>query len=246
MEQIKNIIISYWFKELSFNPKDKIDELDQEIGSVFNNSFMFNDENINHLISMPRIQVMDNDKNYLFQMSLINAVLTINVNNMDIDEVILLINNNAQLFFDAIKNVYDTRIFYTSIKIEMIEEIKNSINVISKLFDLADNYEDLSIKRGFIKDNYYINYILNSGHEYNFNVKKDEHSLEQDVFDRTLITSLSQATLNKEFILKIIEVNDRYAFNQDANYLSSKDSIRGMIIELKDSLENKLYNNKKI
>ena len=57
-----------------------------------------------------------------------------------------------------------------------------------------------------------------------------------------MLTSISDAKLCKEFLLAIIEINDRYAYNIDNNHETSKDIIRGMIIELKDILSNKLYN----
>lgn len=244
MNKIKNIIISYWFNELTFNPKDKITDLEKELSSIFNSSFMYNEESINHLISMPRIQGISIDKKYLFQMSLINANISISVNDLEQDEIVMLINNNVQFFYDILKTVFNLKILYTSVKIEMVEEKEDAANVLAKKYQLEETYEDFSIKKGFIKDDYYINYILNSGKEFNFDIKRNDKDLEQDIFDRTLITSLSKAHLNKEFILKIIEINDRYAFNKDENYESTKENIRGMIIELKKILENKLYEKK--
>lgn len=244
MDRIRNVIVSYWFQELEYNPKDKLDVLSKELVSIFKLPFIYNEEKAHHLISLPRIEALSEDKKTLFQMSLINANLVINVENLDNDEIILLLNNRAQLFFDTIKNIYDVKIFYTSIKIEMIEEKVSSANYLASKFSIDDSYEDFSIKRGFIKDDYYINYILTSGREYNFNIKRDENSLEQDLFDRTLISSLSKALLKKEFISKVIEINDRYAFNMNDDYESSLVSIRGIIIELKNILENKLYDKK--
>ena len=142
---------------------------------------------------------------------------------------------------DTLKSIYDVKICYTSIKIEMMEEVSDSLKVFRDKYGLDDSLEDFSIKKGFVKDDYYINYLFNSGKEYNFNVKRTDNDIEKDLFDRTLITSLSEAVLTKEFIVKIIEINDRLAFNKNKNYLSSDESIRGMIIELKDILENRLY-----
>ena len=246
MDKIKNIIISYWFQELKINPKEKLSVLEQELSSVFDMPFMYNDENINHLISMPRVQVMTKDQKKLFQISLINANLSVNVADLDNDEVVLLINNYAQLFYDVIKNTFDTTIYYLSIKLEIVEDRKNCAKTLaSRFFDDNLDYEDFSIKRGFVKDDYYINYILSSSRQFNFNVAKNENGLEQDVFDRTMITSLSCAELKSEFILKVIEINDRYAYNLDSNYQTSKDAVRGMIIEIKHILENKLYEKEK-
>ena len=244
MDKIKNVIISYWFKELDFNPKDKVKELEQEFKDILNNGFMYNEEKPGKLISMPRIQAVSIDKKYLFQMSLINANLIMDVSDLDNDDVILLINNKVQLFFNELKEIYDVNVVYTSIKLELTEETPDSANIIAKKYGINGEYEDFSLKRGFIKDNYYINYIINSGKEYNFNVSKNKETIEQDLFDRTLISSISKASLNKEFILKVIEINDRLMFNNDENYLSTLDSIRGMIMEIKNIINNKLYDKK--
>lgn len=244
MDKIKNVIISYWFKELDFNPKDKVKELEQELKDILNNGFMYNEEKPGKLISMPRIQAVSIDKKYLFQMSLINANLIMDVSDLDNDDVILLINNKVQLFFNELKEIYDVNVVYTSIKLELTEETTDSANIIAKKYGINGEYEDFSLKRGFIKDNYYINYIINSGKEYNFNVSKNKETIEQDLFDRTLISSISKASLNKEFILKVIEINDRFMFNSDENYLSTLDSIRGMIMEIKNIINNKLYDKK--
>ena len=242
MQKIKNIILSYWYPKMDYNPKDKVMELQKELDSVFDNPLMYNEEDATKFYSMPRIQVLTKDKKKLFQMSLINTNVIINVDDIDFDEGILLINNNMQLFYDVLKEVFDLKFIYTSVKVEIMEEISNSASFLAKKFNLDNDYEDFSIKRGFIKDNYYINYILNSGREYNFNIDNPNGMMEQDIMDKTMTLSLSDAKLNKEFIMSIVEINDRYAYNVDASHETSKEDIRGMVIELKKILNEELYN----
>ena len=243
MNKIKNIYISYWFEELDYNPSVHVNELEEEIKDIINEPLMYNDDKLLNNISIPRIQGMSNDKKYFFTMSLVNSFLSINIkDDISIDEAILLINNNIQLFYDVLKSIFNIKILYSSIKVELVDESKNSINKLTKLLDLSkNNYEDLSFKRGIIKDEYYINYILTYSKEYNFNVTRNDKTTEQDLFDRSMITSLSEATLTKNFLLMVVEINDRYSYNQDKDYESSKDIIRGMIIELKDILNKELY-----
>ena len=243
MNKINNVIISYWFNELDNNPASKVNEFAEEVRSIINTPIMYNSDLGQNNIGVPRIQGLSSDKKYFFTMSLVNAFLSININDdLSSDEVILLINNNIQLFYDILKNVFDVHIIYSSIKVELIDE-KKSIKDLSKLLNLSkNNYEDLSFKRGIIKDDYYINYILTYTKEYNFNLKNNGEVIEQDLFDRSMITSVSEANINKEFLLTVVEVNDRYAFNIDKNHETDKDTIRGMIIELKDILNNKKYN----
>ena len=81
-----------------------------------------------------------------------------------------------------------------------------------------------------------------SANEYNFDFGSGDKLSEVDLFDKTMVTSLSDAKLNKEYLLTVIEINDRYSYNKNRDYVTSKDDLRGMIIELKDILNNKLYN----
>lgn len=243
MNKITNIYLSYWFNELDYNPSSKVNELEDEIKSIIDTPLMYMKEENNRNISVPRIEGMSGDKKYFFTMSLINSFLSINLNEeIDIDEAILLINSNIQLFYDILRRVYNVHIVYTSIKLDIVNDEKNMKEELIRILNLKpDNYEDLSFKRGLIKDDYYINYSLSYSKEYNFNVKSDKEVIEQDLFDRSMITSLSKANLNKEYLLTIVEINDRYAYNLDSLHETKKDDIRGMIIELKDILENEKY-----
>ena len=242
-KNIQNFVISYWFKKLSYNPKEKIDNLADSIKTIIDTPLLYNNEDVKRMIGMPRIEGISENKESFFSMSLINATLRCEIRNpLDEDEIVLMINNYSQLFYDVLKDIYDIDIIYTSIKLDVVIDNDNTIDFLANKFKLQEeSYEDLSLKRGFIKDNYYINYILNSGKEYNFNVQKNDKSIDQDLFDQTMTISISEANLIKEYILAVIEVNDRYTFNQDANHRTKKDDIRGMILEIKDILKKDKY-----
>ena len=191
---IRNILISYWFNKLDYNPSEKIESLSNSINSIIDTPLIYNNEEVKRLFGMPRIEGISNDKKTFFSMSLINATVRCDIDNMDNDEVILLINNYSQLFYDILKDIYNVDILYTSIKMELTSNIDSPLLFLSNKYNLSNKkYEDLSFKRGFIKDNYYINYIQSSGKEYNFNVQRNEKSLNQDLFDQTLLISLSNA-----------------------------------------------------
>jgi hypothetical protein len=240
MNKIKNIYLSYWFSELKDNPSKKVFELEDEIRSIINEPLMYNEDDNHTNLIIPRIQGISTDKKYLFTVSYINAILSINVDNISIDEAILLINNNIQLFYDIIKKIFGVKILYSSIKVEMIDENKKTKDKLIKALKLVDKkYENLTMKQGFIKDNYYINYIMEFSCEYNFNFK--EQYSEEDLFNKSMVTSLSEAKLNKEYLYTVIEINDRYSYNQDSNYETNKDELRGMIMELKEILTKELY-----
>ncbi len=243
MNKIKNIYISYWFHELEENPSKKVYELEDEIRSIINEPLMYNNEDKHDNIIIPRIQGMSSDKKYYFTMSLINAILSINITeDIDIDEVILLINNNIQLFYDIIKRLYNIKIIYSSIKVEMMNEDKKiKKEFINKLKLNQKDYENISLKEGFIKGNYYINYVFECSTEYNFNFDNINELTEEDLFNKSMVTSLSDAETNKEYLYTIVEVNDRYSYNRDPNYETSKDELRGMIMEIKELLTKESF-----
>ena len=69
MNKIKNIYLSYWFKELDYNPSSKVEELSSELRSIIDKPFMYNNEIPNTNIAIPRIQGISSDNKYLFTMS---------------------------------------------------------------------------------------------------------------------------------------------------------------------------------
>lgn len=238
MKKIEKVVLCYFFDRLNYNPKDKIKELSDEVKSFFDDSFVFSNENIEHLFSMPRIQAISKDKKMLFQMSLINTIITFNVHEMDMDDVILWINNHLQFFYDVLKNVYDVKILYSSLKIILLDEVDEPAKAIASKFKFDGEFENLTVNRGYtIDDTYYINIFLNANKEYSYNFNRSEYMKENDLFDLTMITSLSKAELDKKYVMETIEVNDRLAFNNNSEYLSSKENLRGMILELKKIIE---------
>ena len=104
MNKIKNIYINYWFSEMDYNPAKHVNELEKEIKSIIDTPIMYNNTNQLNNISMPRIEGISKDNKYFFTMSLINALLSINIDeDISKDQAILLINNNVQLFYDILK-----------------------------------------------------------------------------------------------------------------------------------------------
>ena len=92
-----------------------------------------------------------------------------------------------------------------------------------------------------MKDDYYINYVLEYSSEYNFDIEHSAELSEEDLFNKTMVTSLSDAHLSKRYLLTVVEINDRYSYNKNNKHETNKDDIRGMILELKDILKNELY-----
>lgn len=242
--KVNNIIISYWYKELDNNPISKIEELENSLNTMFIKPFLVNNMESGINLSMPRIQTMSSDKRFLFTMSLVNANLSIHFNEeIDYDEVVLIINENVQLFYDLLKEIYDVKIIYSSIKLELSREEKEPCDYFVDRFNLTNGeYEDFSFKKVLRKyDTYYINYLVNTGKELNFNIDfKGKRPNQNDMFDRSMLISLSDAKINRKVLNIVVEINDRLAFNNDSNYLTTKENVRGMVSEVKDILNNKI------
>lgn len=243
--KINNVIISYWYKELDNNPISKIEDLENSLNTMFVKPFLVNNMEVGHNISLPRIQAISSDKRLLFTMSLVNSNLSIHYNDeVDYDEVVLMINENIQLFYDVLKEIYDVEIVYTSIKLELSKDDKKPCDYFVNKFDLDDDdYEDFYFKKVICKDDiYYINYLVNTGKEISFNieVKGDVKPSQNDMFDRSMLISLQDANVSKRTLNTVIEINDRLAFNNDSSYSTTKENIRGMISEVKDILNKEI------
>jgi len=238
--KINNVNISLWFKELDFMPQEKVNELENSLKSILDTNFLYNDIPIRKNIDIPRIQAKSKDNKYFFTLSLINCNLSIDVTNTDKDELLLMINENIQLLFDVLNEVYDLKIIYTSIKINAIDK-KNSEVLFDKL-SLSSDYEDISLKKVRKVDNsYYECIIVTSTKEVNYNIQVigDEQPIESDLYNRSMLISSSEADIGKEYLDIFYEINDRLSYNLDKNYLTTKENIRGLVMETKNFLNKK-------
>ena len=239
--KINNVNISLWFKELDFMPQEKVNELENSLKSILDTSFLYNDIPIRKNIDIPRIQAKSKDNKYFFTLSLINCNLSIDVSNFDNDELLLMINENIQLLFDVLNEVYDLKVIYTSIKINAIDK-KNSQVLFDKL-SLSSDYEDISLKRvKKIDDSYYECIIVTSTKEVNYNIQVmgDEQPIESDLYNRSMLISSSEADIGKEYLDIFYEINDRLSYNLDKDYLTTKENIRGLVMETKNFLNKKI------
>jgi len=239
--KINNVNISLWFKELDFMPQEKVNELENSLKSILDTSFLYNDIPIRKNIDIPRIQAKSKDNKYFFTLSLINCNLSIDVSNVDNDELLLMINENIQLLFDVLNEVYDLKVIYTSIKINAIDK-KNSQVLFDKL-SLSSDYEDISLKKvKKIDDSYYECIIVTSTKEVNYNIQVmgDEQPIESDLYNRSMLISSSEAEMGKEYLDIFYEINDRLSYNLDKDYLTTKENIRGLVMETKNFLKKKI------
>ena len=241
--KIKNVTINFWYKELMDNPSSKVYELEDNLNSLLHNHFMYTDMPVRENIDIPRVQCISEDKKAYFTMSLVSANLNINVSDKDNDDIVMLVNENMQLLYDVLKDLYNIEVIYSSIKLEANKQDNKVIDKMVKLLSLdKDEYEDLSIKRVRKVDNsYYECVVINSSKEINFDIQvPTANPKENDLYTRSMLISTSEAKVGKTLVTVNYEINDRLSYNNDKDYLSTKESIRGLIIELKDFVEKRL------
>lgn len=230
----KNAVISFWYKELEYNPICKVGELENNLGSYFQSPFLINEEPPFINIGLPRIVAHGINQDYLFNMSLVNANLFINLQDInDINDVILKINELSQTVFASLKEVYNIEILYSSIKIEISELVDNKINFQKELLLNEDEYEDFSLKTCHSKNNkYYINETISLAKEVKIDISipKDVPFNESDMISRSMLISLD----GKNFANiknQILEINDRLNYNNNSNYRVSSDDLRNLLFE---------------
>ena len=241
--KINSITINFWYKELLDSPSNKVFELEDNLNSLLHNHFMYSDMPSKENIDIPRVQCISDDKKIYFTMSLVSATLTINVSEMDKDDIVLFVNENIQLLYDVLKDLYNLEIIYSSIKLEATKQDNKVIDkLVNKLSLSKDDYEDLSFKEvKKVDDTYYECIVLNSSKEINFDIQVPvENPKENDLYTRSMLVSTSEAKIGKVLLTVNYEINDRLSYNNDKDYLSTKESIRGLIIELKDFVEKRL------
>jgi hypothetical protein len=241
--KINSITINFWYKELLDSPSNKVFELEDNLNSLLHNHFMYSDMPSKENIDIPRVQCISDDKKIYFTMSLVSATLTINVSEMDKDDIVLFVNENIQLLYDVLKDLYNIEIIYSSIKLEATKQDNKVIDkLVNKLSLGKDDYEDLSFKEvKKVDDTYYECIVLSSSKEINFDIQVPvENPKENDLYTRSMLISTSEAKVGKVLLTVNYEINDRLSYNNDKDYLSTKESIRGLIIELKDFVEKRL------
>ena len=241
--KINSITINFWYKELLDSPSNKVFELEDNLNSLLHNHFMYSDMPSKENIDIPRVQCISDDKKIYFIMSLVSATLTINVSEMDKDDIVLFVNENIQLLYDVLKDLYNLEIIYSSIKLEATKQDNKVIDkLVNKLSLSKDDYEDLSFKEvKKVDDTYYECIVLNSSKEINFDIQVPvENPKENDLYTRSMLISTSEAKIGKVLLTVNYKINDRLSYKNDKDYLSTKESIRGLIIELKDFVEKRL------
>ncbi len=242
--KLRQVIISFWFKELEYNPICKVGELENSLSIYFQSPFLINEQEAFQNIAMPRI-IANSTDNKSFNMSLVNANINILLlENSDKDEVIMKINEITQFLYDILKEIYQLDILYTSIKVELSEVVNNKLDIQKDIFkDNSLEFEDFYVKTSICKDNkYYINRIINLNKEIKVDIKlpKNAKPIEHDMVTRSMLVSLNKSKETANVKNKIVEINNRLSFNNDETYLVTKDDLRNLLFEFRNLLNDEI------
>ncbi len=236
--KINSIEFSVWYKELTFNPIDKIKDLEQALTSKFTTPFLVNNREPYVDIALPRIVGNNKENDTLFDMTLINLCYQRRYHdNAMMQDAIMEINENLQYFYDVLKDIYDVDALFASIKVDVTFN-NNFIDDIAKKYlkGSNNNIEDLVIKEGFNKDDkYYVNWTISANKEisYDITIQSGAKPNEGDMFSRSMITSLKNARVGSSNKNICLEINDRLSYNNDDTYRLDKEKIRDLIYEFK-------------
>ena len=239
------VVISCWFKELSYNPICKVGELEKSLGNYFQAPFLINDCEPFINVGMPRIVARSDEA--VFDMSLINANLSIlHFYTNNIDDIMLKVNEMMQLVFDILCDLYEIECIYTSIKIELVES--SSIKKCQKeLLGTDEEIEDFMVKKSIRKDDkYYFNTMIILSKEVSFDIKNPSKNKpnESDLLARSMLISLCDSKVKDEVKNTVLEINNRLAYNVDNNYRVNKDEVRDLLFEFKVMLNKEIKEKK--
>mgnify|MGYP004581100385 CR=1 FL=1 len=132
--KINSIEFSIWYKELTFNPIDKINDLEQALTSKFTTPFLVNNREPYVDIALPRIVGNNKENDTLFDMTLINLCYQRRYHdNVMMQDAIMEINENLQYFYDVLKDIYE---YFLSIGREIEVIVKKCVKKCKIVLDV--------------------------------------------------------------------------------------------------------------
>lgn len=236
--EYKKAIITFWFKELKKDIYEGLLSFENSLSNYFKVPFEVNKMDYLINIGVPRIIAFGIDNDLSFNMSLVNLNLVINLVNLTQDEIMLKINEMTQVIYDNLKSTWPIiDIIYAAIKIEGDERVISKYDIQKELLKYNDNeYVDFAIKTSLDKDDkYYINHEIALTKEIKVNVMmpNKENLNEADLLMRSMLVSLENSTNGDDIKHEIFEINNRLSFNNDSNYIVSKDELRSLLYEFR-------------
>ena len=223
--KIKDSAITFWFQKQP-NPKIYVDKFNDILKEHF---FDFNIIGVPANIdpAIPRLTAVSSSNHSNIEISLINARLRTNFDenySEDINMCINYLKERILKLFEALKSC-DINIVYSAIFINLEEKENNAVEKIKEHFLKIENLEtvdEIGVRFSQVVDNkFYSNISFNNSKQIKLE-KIFEGNKGEIIF--TLI-SLNDAIEIENYLSVSLELNDKFAFNLDSNYSTSKEEL---------------------
>lgn len=214
------MLVTFWFNEID-NFKELQDILDCELNEYFL-PFNLTGVPLNFDPVIPRITSNTLGGHTIFNMSKINVQISTNFDNDYLNDFIKCydyVNQKAEKVFNVLTQKCNINILYSSIQVSCEYEEKKPVEKILKnVFgkDSEENYTEIGARFSKKVDNkYYYNISINDAKVVSFTKK-----IEQGSKNHIIIPLIPERdiTVEKTVLAFVVEVNDKYSYNQIENY----------------------------
>ena len=181
---------------------------------------------------IPRLSAVSSSNHSNVKMSLINFKLNTSYDenfNKDIDKCLDYLKERAILLFEALTIKCKIPIIYSAIFINMDEQKNNSAEIIAKQFlkneHNFNNMSEIGIRLSEEMENKFYKIVnINSNKQIKITKIISENKTEI-IFP---LISLNEADETKDALLINLEINDRYGFDLNKNYSTTKLNLEKM------------------
>ena len=241
--KVNNIMCILFFQRIEA-PRGNVDKLETSslskyFGVPFNPQPIPNDAPP----SLPRITATSLNGDYDLMMSQINIQLT-RKKSADLDnefeKVIEEMKTIITEIYNSVSQVYNADTLYFGINCQVDIDDDNPIQTLKSKYlkNISENIEEMNLRYSTVEKNkYYTNTALSNTIEYNLQIPLTKDQEKNIVIDTM---STSQFNKVKSFIQMNLDINDKYAFNNDSNYRTTTEEIQKIIDEMKNTINSKI------
>lgn len=223
--KIKDSAITFWFQKQP-NPKIYVDKFNDILKEHF---FDFNIIGVPANIdpAIPRLTAVSSSNHSNIEISLINARLRTNFDenySEDINTCIDYLKERTLKLFEALKSC-DISIVYSAIFINLEEKENNAVEKIKEHFlklEGLDTIDEIGVRFSqVVDDKFYSNISFNNSKQIKIE-KVFENNKGEIIFP---LISLNDASEVENYLSVSLEANDKFSFNLDSNYSTSKEEL---------------------
>lgn len=217
--------VTFWFNEID-NFKDLQNILDKELNKIFS-PFNLTGVPSNFDPIIPRINSNTIGGHTVFNMSKINVKISTRFDNdyvNDFTKCYEYVKQKSEEIFDVLTTDCNIKVLYSAIQVNCEYEEKNPVEkIVKNIFnkDNSENYAEIGARFSEkVDDKYYYNISINDAKVVSF-TKKIEQGAKSQVIIIPLIPE-RKVTVEKTVLAFVVEINDKYSYNQIENYNTTK------------------------